>query len=413
MIVPEKLYEKTLEIARKKLVHTGHAPMKFPRIGTGGHFTGIYLWDTAFCIMWAKYHPAEFGALNSLDNFYALQDADGHIGKEYSADGEKIWSENSPISYAAPLLGWAELELYQTGVTGADRLKKVFPLLQKQHEWNCLHFRRNDGLFFGTTLSSGMDDLPRWDDPADVIAEGGIPFERSSIALKGEKGDLFFQRVLNWKAYHHEWNRQLGWCDISCQMAFNARILAEIAGIIGETRQQKELQAFHNELSEIINQKCFDPKRGFYFDYCNGHLLSRRHVGAFWALISHVASEEQAWCLIRELKNPDRFALPCGVPSLSADDPDFDLEHGYWRGQVWPNAIYMVLRGLRDYGENKLAKEIAVRFYRAVANLYERTGTMWENYPPDQSEQKSPRSGEDFCGWSALGPISIWREFII
>jgi neutral trehalase len=72
----------------------------------------------------------------------------------------------------------------------------------------------------------------------------------------------------------------------------------------------------------------------------------------------------------------------------------------------------MVLNGLRDYGEEKLARKIAEKYHFAISRLYESTGTIWENIPPDQCEKPSPRAGRDFCGWSALGPISVWREFL-
>ncbi|MCQ2378765.1 MAG: hypothetical protein MJ016_06085, partial [Victivallaceae bacterium] len=150
----------------------------------------------------------------------------------------------------------------------------------------------------------------------------------------------------------------------------------------------------------------------FYFDRLGDRLLSRRHIGAFWALISRVADEERAAALVSELKNPRRFGLPCGVPGIAADDPAFDLEKGYWRGPVWCPTMYMILHGLRKYGEEKFARQLAARFYDAVASLFESTGTIWENYLPTRCDVPGKNANRDFCGWSALAPISIYREFL-
>ena len=59
-----------------------------------------------------------------------------------------------------------------------------------------------------------------------------------------------------------------------------------------------------------------------------------------------------------------------------------------------------------------LAKEIARRFYTAAYKIWEKTGTIWENYSPLQCETESPAASPDFCGWSALIPITIYREFL-
>ena len=58
------------------------------------------------------------------------------------------------------------------------------------------------------------------------------------------------------------------------------------------------------------------------------------------------------------------------------------------------------------------AKNIAGRFYTAAYKIWEKTGTIWENYSPIQCETESPAASPDFCGWSALIPITIYREFL-
>lgn len=72
----------------------------------------------------------------------------------------------------------------------------------------------------------------------------------------------------------------------------------------------------------------------------------------------------------------------------------------------------MVLAGLEKYGEKELAREFAQKLHRAAETLWEKTGTVWENYSPEQADRPPTRSCRDFCGWSALIPIAFYREFL-
>jgi len=47
-----------------------------------------------------------------------------------------------------------------------------------------------------------------------------------------------------------------------------------------------------------------------------------------------------------------------------------------------------------------------------VARVYEKTGTIWENYSPDHPQQGSPAKS-DFVGWSGIGPIMYLLEYAI
>lgn len=68
------MYDRTLELGVTKLANGSEdAKVQGPRIGTGGGFPGIFLWDTAFCIFWMRYHQDLFPCTVSLDNFYRLQ----------------------------------------------------------------------------------------------------------------------------------------------------------------------------------------------------------------------------------------------------------------------------------------------------------------------------------------------------
>ena len=101
---------------------------------------------------------------------------------------------------------------------------------------------------------------------------------------------------------------------------------------------------------------------------------------------------------------------PC-CPDYAAD-LDYAPETGYWTGAVWPQTTSALLRGLRLVGEEALAVKFARAYYHANAHLFARTGTIWENLSPEQCERPKAKSGDSFCGWGALAPITIAREFL-
>jgi hypothetical protein len=72
----------------------------------------------------------------------------------------------------------------------------------------------------------------------------------------------------------------------------------------------------------------------------------------------------------------------------------------------------MVIRGLERYGQDHVAREIALNHLGAMAQVFQTTGTIWENYAPDAPKQGRPAKS-DFVGWSGLGPILYLLEFAI
>ena len=403
-------YQAALEIADKKLFRDEKPThLASPRLGTGGGFMDIFLWDTAFSSMWARYHVDRFPVAASLDNFYRCQTPEGFISRQIRPDGVSKWSPDSVTGFAPPLLAWAELELapYVPG-----RLEKVFEPLLRQHKFNFARFRREDGLFFADGWGCGMDNLPRWDDRSEVIPDGGIPFQRNAITDSTKTGDKLFEWLNAQTEVPFYWNKQLGWCDTTCEMAFNALNLAEIARRIGRTAEEAELTAQHAELAELVNALCFNETTNFYSDHLNGRVLNRRTICGFWPLLSQVATPERAAKIIDTLQDPKAFGCPCGIPTLAADDPEFQPEGGYALGPAWAHTNYMVLKGMQKYGYDAFARKVAFRLYTAAKKLWEKTGTIWENYSPVQCDQQVSRAYPDFCGWSALIPITFYREFI-
>jgi hypothetical protein len=75
----------------------------------------------------------------------------------------------------------------------------------------------------------------------------------------------------------------------------------------------------------------------------------------------------------------------------------------------------MVIRGLENYGHDELAREIALRHLRIVAEVFKSTGTIYEMYAPDAEAPGRNAVGDtsigDFVGPSGITPILLFVEY--
>ena len=108
------------------------------------------------------------------------------------------------------------------------------------------------------------------------------------------------------------------------------------------------------------------------------------------------------------------------LPSLSRSDPDFWPTGGYWRGSAWMPTTYMTIKALdarKDYARaRKLARQTIFAMFETYRDV--EPHTIWECYSPTESKpgtyaKKPGYSRPDFCGWSALGPVSLFIEDVI
>ena len=441
---------------------TGAAMPVGPRIATGGKFDGHFLWDAAFSVFWAVHAAPEWSRLaaSTLDNFYRFAEPDGYIGREFLADGTPVWDPEHPISFNPPMFAWAELELADAGgprsvaagsiggpdeagpsqasripggprsvaadstcgpdkagpsqvdsaSSAIDRLARVYPALVRHHRSCQRKFQRPDGLYFGCALGCGMDDLPRWPHgfTPNQRAAGGIPLTEQSL---GKRSRDIWTRWLHRCAADHSWNRQAGWIDMSAAMALDARSLAEIARRIGKPDDARVFEAEHAALAEAINRLCWDERTGFYYDVTDTGIIPRRHLGALWTLVSHVAPPARVERMIATLFDPEIFYRTVPLASLEVSDPDYTPEKDYFKGPAWPNLNFLAIRGLCEYGHRAKAERLARRWYNCCAALYEKTGGIYENLSSEQFDHPKERSFPDYAGHGCLTPVALPAMF--
>lgn len=338
----------------------------------------IFMWDTAFMMMFAKYGARFFPFQNSLDNFYAKQHPDGFICREIRANGTDCFERYDPVSTGPNLIPWSEMiYFYQYG--DISRLERVFPVLCAYYRWLRLNRTWPNGMYWSSGWGTGMDNMPR--------VQSGY----SSIFSHGH----------------------MTWLDTNLQQLFTAGLLLEMGFYIERWQEIEDLEDEMKLLRKHIKEQMWSENTRFLHDqYADGSLCPTKGIGAYWALLTDALDSTQVHYLVEELNNPQTFARPHRVPSLSADHLKYKENGRYWQGGVWPSTSYMVLRGLTHQGYYPQAYEIARNHYYQVFEVYRKTKTLWEYYAPEEAREGF-MARPDFVGWAGLTPIAELIEYLI
>jgi len=339
----------------------------------------IFQWDTIFMMLFARYAHPVFPAIESLDNFYTRQHANGYICREIKgSDGSDFVWEGRENTVNPPLFSWAEMESYK--VTGdKTRLARVMPALLKYAEWLETGRKKpgtKHGLYWQTGLGSGMDNSPR---------------------------------------------RGSGWVDMSAQMVVMYKSLADMADVLGQPEAAARHRAQAAAIAGKINAFMWDEADGLYYDVDDeGHRVKAKTIASFWPMLAGICDQTQARRLLETLKDPKTFWRTIPFPTLAADQKDYKSDGYYWLGGVWAPTNMAVIKGLDAYGEEgpkarsyrEFATLASETYLDGMSRVFKKTGTLWENYSPD-AYARGGLSKSRFVGWSGCGPIALLIEDVL
>ena len=347
----------------------------------------IWIWDGCFMVMFSKYAPDAFPGTESLMNYYAPI----HDG---APSPLRIHLRDNP-----PLFAWTELQ--NSRFTGdSARLDylvthyEYFNSLQQGHRDSALSpnpiflkvHHDTEGRVDGYTWNgnaSGMDNTPRG---------------------RGAGG----------------WNG-IRWVDALAQQALAAKSISTLYAQRGNVPSAQHWANEYNRLKAIANSQYWDDRDGYYYDVdtVSGAPVRVMTPASFWMMLAEIPDSLQAERMVAHLRNPQRLGGERPWPSLARNDVDFDSVTGdYWRGGIWLPMVYMGTKALEKYGYYELADSLAARIVNLQARLLEHYDphTIWETYSPVADEPSTEHGHlvrQEFCGWSALGPISLFIENVL
>ena len=331
-------------------------------------------------------------AIGSFMNFFDHQSDEGRVSillDVSSADPFGTLKKDRPISenQAKPIFGQLAL-LIADEIQSVDWLAPQFDkLLRFYASWVASNQSAIGLLVWGNDVAIGNDN-----DPTTF----GRPFFSSANLL------------------------------LNCLFYEDIKAAAELAGRLGRPDDQQRLSAQAFTLGAQIQKYCWDPRDQFYYT-ADVQCVDRRrelipHVKpgmdmswhslplrvqtftGFLPLWCGLATPDQAKALVQtNYAADDRLRGDWGVRSLSSRESmycmDFSSDPSNWLGPVWIIVNYFVWKGLKDYGFQNEAADLADKTLRLLSNDLARNGSLNEYYHPDTGMALSHKG---FMDWNLL-----------
>lgn len=258
------------------------------------------------------------------------------------------------------------------------------------------------------TLTSGLDDYPRASHPnvderhvdlrcwiataAKVLAEISEVLNRPSCKYLDTFNYLSDNELLNKLHWSHTAQR---YSDFGLH---TDKVVL---------RRPKSPPRSHAQTSEMVRVVLEDPTLR-YVDTTFGYV-------SLFPFMLHLVdpNSPQLEKILNDLKRTDLLWTNYGLRSLAKNAPLYmqkNTEHDppYWRGAIWMNINYLVVRALDHYSKYEgplqaktieVYRELRKNLIKNVIYQYKRSGFLWENYGDVRGEGKG---SHPFTGWTSL-----------
>lgn len=369
------------------------------------HYQDQWLWDSCFhAIICSELGLTEL-AKNEIDKLLKWQRPDGWIPHQiYLSSREKrprrfelerlfYKKEHNPFHTSItqpPVLAQA-VEAINDPVWRKDKL----PYLAKFYGYFAeKQDPDKDGLVsICYPCESGRDSSPEFD-----LINLGIPgLSMLGTVLIWYLFNLPKYKKLNWDL-EKIWPKNLFNVEdlmFHCIWVDGLRALIRLLG----SGPDDPLSRLADSAENAVYQLCWDEKdKIFYSLNSKNRKIKRLTVSNLFPLILDNIPAHMSQAVVEHLTNPREFWTPYPIPSTALTDREFNIKSAFypnWRGPVWINMNWFILRGLVKHGYVDIAKELAGKTIQMV----EREG-FWEYYNPLNG--KGLRRETKNFGWSAL-----------
>ena len=159
-----------------------------------------------------------------------------------------------------------------------------------------------------------------------------------------------------------------------------------IARLAGDEATAAEFARRAARAQEALIARCWDEESGAFYDLAGVAEVPLRPltIASLAPLALPTLPRPIVERLVAHLRDPESFALPYPIPSVSAREPSFmpgDARGFIWRGPSWINSNWLIGEGLRAHGIEDLRRTLT----DATCALVERSGFR-EYYHPHTAE---------------------------
>lgn len=324
--------------------HQGEKDGLFPE----GYFTHedssvINLFDACLSSLFLVYSNQIYSPYSMIDFFYSMQGEDGQIAECYDMTTKTpVFSADNPLGISLPLLSYVEFMFFHK-IGNKKRLKDVVPMLEKYFLWIQTNCMQPNGLYSVPYSATHMENLPR---------------EGAEYTV-----------------------------DYNAAVAVFALYMSYIGDILNDKELSFRYKRIYFSVKTRINGMMWDSEDRFYYDLDKDEQRIRnKHIGCYMTLLAEIPNNEYASFLIEELKDEKEFGTENPFPSVPVSSKYFSNDGNGYCGGVSSFFIYIIVKGLMNYGAFVFARECTIRhMYFILDTLHpdaEQQGDTWEIYKP-------------------------------
>ncbi|CAG2160266.1 unnamed protein product [Oppiella nova] len=392
-----------------------------------------FLWDEGFHQLLISEWDRELSE-TMIESWLSLMNSEGWIPREVILGGEaearvpKEFIVQKTTNANPPALFLSIEKLLNNGNVDIKWLHKVFPRLQLWYNWfNVSQMGQISGTYRWRgrnpntrkelnpkTLTSGLDDYPRATHPTD-----------DEIHL-----------------------------DLRSWVAFASRVMARIAELVDKSLvAQYEETAQYLSDNELMDSMHWSDKHNMYCDKGlhstqvtlikvrnksdNGFEKERKvvippaydcvpelgYVSLFPFMLTLIETKNPKLAkILDDLENPKLIWSSHGIRSLSRKSAYYqqhntEVDPPYWRGAVWINMNYLILKSLHYYSSTpgpyqsralSIYQRLRQNLISTVFTEYARSGYVWEQY---NDMTGKGQGSHPFTGWSALIVLIMGEKY--
>ena len=374
-----------------------------PFVVPGGRFREIYYWDSYFTMLGLKADGRDDLVEGMIDDFGGLIDAYGHI-----PNGARTYY----LSRSQPPFFFAMVGLSKA--TDPKTLKTRVDLMRREHAFwmegaddlkpGEAH-RRVVAMADGGVLNRYWDDraTPRdesYREDLETASKSGRPAPDVFRELRAgaESGWDFSSRwMADGRTLATIQTTSIVPVDLNSLIYGLEKAISDGCARLADADCVREFDGLAAARAEAINFYLWDSAKGAFLDYqwTTGQRLDRLSAATFYPLFVGAADERHAHIVAQ--KAWDELLAPGGLRTTTVrTGQQWDAPNG------WAPLQWVAVAGLRRYGEDALAAEIAKRWLATVEREYKASGKMLEKYDVEQA--KAGGGGEyptqDGFGWT-------------
>ncbi len=355
-------------------------PLPNDYIVPGGRFREVYYWDSYFTLLGLQTAGKQQLVRNMVENFAYLIDEVGHI-----PNGNRTYylTRSQPPFFALMVEVLAEME-------GEEVYQEFMPQLLDEYDFWM------KGTVAVTPTNTAVDHVVRMPDGSVLnryYDAGDRPraesYREDVLAIRESGRDS--QTV----ARHLRSGAESGW-DYSARWFADGKnissiittdivppdlnsLLWKLEKIIAEKHvdpaEQRRFADRAAARAEAIHKYLYDETTGFYQDYnrVKGSVTGYLTLAGVYPLFVGLADNRRAAAVGDVIA--ERFLAPGGVrTSLVNTGQQWDAPNG------WAPLQWMTYQGLRNYGENSVARQIRDRWMANNERVYENVRKLVEKY---------------------------------